>query len=120
MKQWFINIKTELGAIGSLPMLINWIAQKGVLNQVRFYAYIVFLFILKITLVHNKENLTKKIAKCTKQVKTLDWAYKDIKSKYMFLTKESEMAKNAASIGLVLNNDVAKKIEVVIPNNTNN
>jgi hypothetical protein len=117
MMQWIQNIKAELPEIKSVPQLINYIGQRGIVNNIKFIGYIVVLVLLYITLVHRNENQLRKLTKTSKQLKELGWEYKDVKSHFMFLTKESELAKSAQQQGLMLNVEVPKKI---IINNISN
>ena len=93
MMQWIQNIKAELPEIKSVPQLINYIGQRGIVNNIKFIGYIVVLVLLYITLVHRNENQLRNLTKTSKQLKELGWEYKDVKSHFMFLTKESELAK---------------------------
>ncbi len=110
--QWYSNIVQTWKEVSSVPKFFNLVAERGIVKNIRFYIYCIVLILLCITLVHRNENTQRKIVKTSKQLKALSWEYKDVKSKLMFLTKESELVKNAAPLGLTLSNDVPKKIQV--------
>jgi hypothetical protein len=110
--KWIEYFKTQLPDIKSWPQLINYIGQRGIVNNLKFIGYCVVLVLLYITIVHRKENQLRNITKASKQLKEMGWEYKSVKSKLMFLTKESELAKSAEKQGLMMNVEVPKRIVV--------
>jgi cell division protein FtsL len=112
MKQWIHDIQSQWAEINSWPQLLHYIGQKGIVNNIKFFAYCVVLILLYIAVVHSNENMLRNISKTSKLLKETSWQYKDEKSKLMFLTKESELAKKANQLGLQLNVEVPSKIIV--------
>jgi Bacteriodetes cell division protein (FtsL-like) len=115
---WIQDFKQQLPQIKSAPQLLNYIGQKAILNNLRFIGYCMVLVLLYITIVHRKENQLRNLSKLSKQLKETGWQYKDVKSKLMFQTKESELAKSALEQGLMINIEVPKRIVVFDTNKT--
>jgi hypothetical protein len=110
--KWIQDLKAQMPEINSWPKLINYIGQQGIVNNIKFIGYCVVLVLLYITVVHRNENQLRNITKASKKLKELGWEYKAVKSKLMFLTKESELAKSAMQQGLLMNVEVPKRIVV--------
>ncbi len=112
MKQWLNNFKLQYGHIRTVSQAFNEIGDKAIVKNLPFALYCAFLTILYITTIHQNENRARKINAAAKQLKELGWQYKDEKSKLMFLTKESELAKKANDLGLEINTIPPKKLSV--------
>jgi Bacteriodetes cell division protein (FtsL-like) len=108
--KWIQDFKAQLPEINSWTQLINYIGTRGIVHNIKFIGYCVVLVLLYITIVHRNENQLRNITKASKKLKELGWEYKAVKSKYMFLTKESELAKSAIQQGLLVNVEVPKRI----------
>jgi hypothetical protein len=110
--QWIDNIKQEYAGVKSWHQLLTLIGKKGIVNNIQFIGYCVILVLLYITTVLRNENIARSINKTSKKLKETSWQYKDEKSKLMYLTKESELAKKANVQGLLLNVEVPSKITI--------
>lgn len=103
MKQWLQNLLAPLKAYRSLTDAFNAIGNKTVVNNLPFLIYCVALGLIFIAIQHKYESRSRKIEELTVKVKELNWAFKDQKTKLMFLTKQSEIAEKASELGLEQN-----------------
>jgi hypothetical protein len=70
---------------------------------VRNIPYFLFLSLLAVVYIYNghySDNTVKDINKTSKELKELQYEYKSMKSEVMFRSKQSELAKAVAPLGL--------------------
>jgi Bacteriodetes cell division protein (FtsL-like) len=70
---------------------------------VRNIPYFLFLSVLAVLYIYNghySDNTVKDINKTSKELKELQYEYKSMKSEVMFRSKQSELAKAVAPLGL--------------------
>ncbi len=70
---------------------------------VRNIPYFLFLSVLAVIYIYNghySDNTIKDINKTSKELKELQYEYKSMKSEVMFRSKQSELAKAVAPLGL--------------------
>jgi hypothetical protein len=80
---------------------------------VTFLPYIFFLFLLAIIYIGNSyfaEKTVREVEKATQEIKELRSEFISGKSELMFLSKQSEVARNVASLGLKESLTSPKKI----------
>jgi hypothetical protein len=94
------------------------LGMKGLVKNIPLIVVVMLFFILNIFIVHYTENTIRDLNRKSTQLKQLRWHYIDQKSKLMFMTKESELAKHAAQQGLDVLSSPPSKIEVN-PQNAN-
>ena len=66
--------------------------------------YFLFLSVLAVLYIYNghySDNTVKDINRTSKEVKELQYEYKSLKSEVMFRSKQSELAKAVAPLGLI-------------------
>lgn len=85
---------------------------EGIVRNMGILLIVVVFFILNIFISHYAENSIREINKKSVELKQLRWKYIDEKSKLMFMTKESELAKKSAGIGLSVLTSPPSKIEI--------
>ena len=76
--------------------------------HIKFIPQILFVMILVVIYIANRHSAEKKIRtinKLEEQVEDLRADYTTLKASYMFVSKQSEVAKKAKKIGLSENND---------------
>jgi hypothetical protein len=95
------------------------LGMQGLVNNIPLILVVMGFFILNIFIVHYTENTIRDLNKKSAQLKQLRWHYIDEKSKLMYMTKESELAKRAVNQGLDVLTSPPSKIEVN-PQNLNN
>lgn len=81
-------------------LLLNKFGKKGIVSNIPFIMYLALLALIHIAIVHQTQNTIKDINNAAKEIKELRWKYIDEKTQIMYLTKESELETNAASLGL--------------------
>jgi hypothetical protein len=91
---------TLLQRIPDWKHMLNTVGNKGIVGNIPFILYCSFLGLVYITINHFAENTIRDINKTAKQMKELRWKYVDEKTQIMFLTKESQLEKGAAMMGL--------------------
>ncbi len=80
--------------------MFHAVGYKGIVKNLPFILYCTGLGLVYITMNHLAENTIRRINETAKELKEYRWRYVDEKSQLMFLTKESELAKGAALLGL--------------------
>src|SRR5688572_26747028 len=91
----------------------RWLNYQSVVKQVPFFLFLAVLAVIYIYNGHNADKTIRNINRTAKEVKELQWEYKTVKSEVMFRSKQSELAKAVAPLGLkeldqspvVLNNE---------------
>ena len=97
---------------------INWqnrieeLGMQGLVQNIPLILVVMAFFILNIFIVHYTENTIRDLNKKSVELKQLRWHYIDQKSKLMYMTKESELAKRAVHQGLDVLMSPPSKIEV--------
>lgn len=95
------------------------LGMQGLVNNIPLILVVMGFFILNIFIVHYTENTIRDLNKKSVQLKQLRWNYIDQKSKLMYMTKESELAKHAVHQGLDVLTSPPSKIELNAENKTN-
>ncbi|MEJ7827051.1 MAG: FtsL-like putative cell division protein, partial [Segetibacter sp.] len=75
---------------------------KWIVKNTAFFLFLAVLAVLYIANGHMADNQIRKISETGRQLKDLQYEYKTIKSEVMFKSRESEMVKAAAPLGLVI------------------
>jgi len=75
---------------------------KWIVKNTAFFLFLAVLAVLYIANGHMADNQIRKISETSRQLKDLQYEYKTIKSEVMFKSRESEMVKAAAPLGLVI------------------
>jgi hypothetical protein len=88
--------KTPLKAIG------GWFNYRWILKNINFFMFLSVLAVLYIANGHMADNRIRRINDTGKKLKDLQYEYKTLKSEIMFKSRESEMVKAAAPLGLML------------------
>jgi hypothetical protein len=100
MKQWLQQQLATIRSFRSWTDAFNAIGNKTVIHNLPFLMYCVVLGLSFVYIEHNYENRSRQIDKLTTKVRELNWAFKDEKTKLMFLTKQNEIANKAMDLGL--------------------
>ncbi len=75
---------------------------KWIVNNTGFFLFLAVLAVLYIANGHMADNRIRKISETSRQLKDLQYEYKTLKSEVMFKSRESEMVKAAAPLGLAM------------------
>lgn len=76
------------------------INQVWLVKNIPFFLYLSALAVIYIYNGHHAEKAIKDINKTSKELKDLQYEYKMVKSEWMFMTKQSEVIKTVAPIGI--------------------
>ncbi len=82
-----------------------WINYKRVVDNIPFFLYCAFLCVLYIANGHYGEKMVRRINALGKENKELTYEYKTLNGALMFKSKQSELAKAVAPLGLKLPNE---------------
>jgi cell division protein FtsL len=77
--------------------LLNY---QSVVKQIPFFLFLTLLAVVYIYNGHQADKTVRNISRITREVRELQHEYKTVKSEVMFRSKQSELAKAAAPLGL--------------------
>jgi hypothetical protein len=78
----------------------NMLNYQSVVKQMPFFLFLTALAVLYIYNGHYADRLNRGITKTSKELKELEYEYKTIKGEVLFQSKQSEMVKAVAPLGL--------------------
>jgi hypothetical protein len=78
----------------------RWLSYQWIVRNIPFFLFLSFLAVLYIYNGHYSDNTIKDINKISKELKEMQYEYKAIKGEVMFRSKQSELAKAVAPLGL--------------------
>lgn len=78
----------------------KWINYRWIVRNVPFFLFLSGLAVIYIYNGHYADKTIRNINKASKQLKELEYEYKTLKSDVLFQSKQSELAKAVAPIGL--------------------
>jgi hypothetical protein len=78
----------------------NMLNYQSVVKQMPFFLFLTALAVLYIYNGHYADRLNRDITKTSKELKELEYEYKTIKGEVLFQSKQSEMVKAVAPLGL--------------------
>jgi cell division protein FtsL len=84
-------------AMAGWKRLLNY---QSIVKQVPFFLFLALLAVVYIYNGHYADKTIRNINQTAKEVKELQYEYKNIKSEVMFRSKQSEMAKAVEPLGL--------------------
>ena len=82
------------------PRWKRWFNYQWIVKNVPFFLFLAVLAILYIYNGHYSDNTIKNINRTSKELKELQYEYKTLKSEVMLRSKQSELAKAVAPLGL--------------------
>jgi hypothetical protein len=77
--------------------LLNY---QSVVKQIPFFLFLAFLAVVYIYNGHRADKLARDITKTTRELKELQYEYKTVKGEVLFRSKQSELVKAVAPLGL--------------------
>lgn len=86
---------------------------RWIVKNIPFFLFMAGLAVLYIANGHMADNRIRKINDTARKLKDLQYEYKTIKSEMMFRSRESEMVKAAAPLGLNMDSTAPYKIQMV-------
>src|ERR1041385_5268572 len=78
----------------------RWLNYQSLVKQVTFFLFLAALAVIYIYNGHYADKTIRNISKTAKEVKELQWEYKQVKSEVMFQSKQSELVKAVEPLGL--------------------
>jgi len=78
----------------------RWLNYQSVVKQVPFFSFLALLAVIYIYNGHYADKTIRSINRTGKEVKELQYEYKDVKSKVMGQSRQSELAKAVEPLGL--------------------
>jgi Bacteriodetes cell division protein (FtsL-like) len=78
----------------------RWLNYQSLVQQVPFFLFLAVLAVVYIYNGHYADKTIRSINRTAKEVKELQWEYKTVKSEVMFQSKQSELVKAVAPLGL--------------------
>ncbi len=78
----------------------RWLNYQSIVQQIPFFFFLAFLAVIYIYNGHHADKLNREITKTTKELKELQYEYKTVKGDVLFRSKQSELVKAVAPLGL--------------------
>ena len=78
----------------------RWLNYQSLVKQVPFFLFLAALAVIYIYNGHYADKTIRNINRTAKEVKELQWEYKQVKSEVMFQSKQSELVKAVEPLGL--------------------
>jgi hypothetical protein len=80
--------------------LKRWLNYQSIVKQIPFFLFLALLAVLYIYNGHYADRLIRNINQTSKEVKELQYEYKNVKGEVMFRSKQSELVKAVEPLGL--------------------
>ncbi len=90
----------EAGKVGSIKSFGGLLKSGWIAKNIPFFLFLTFLAVLYIANGHYGDKTIRKINKVSRDLKELQYEYKTLKADVMFRSKESELVKAVAPLGL--------------------
>jgi len=97
---------------GKLPFGLGYINYTWIVKHFAFLMFLALLAVIYIANGHWADNTIRDINVTAKQVKDMEYEYKNLKSIEMFRTRESEVTPAAAALGLKPPAEQPVKLEI--------
>lgn len=94
------EVQEEKKTIAALSGWKRWLNYQSVVKQIPFFLFLTLLAVLYIYNGHQADKTLRQITRTSREVKELQYEYKTLKSEVMFRSKQSELAKAVAPLGL--------------------
>ena len=78
----------------------RWLNYPSLVKQLPFFLFLTLLAVIYIYNGHHADKTIRKISQTAREVKELQYEYKNVKAEVMFLSKRSELVKAAEKLGL--------------------
>jgi hypothetical protein len=106
--------ENNIGKRGSKARAVGrLLSYRWILRNIRFFLFLAILAVVYIANGHMSDNRIRKINDTGRRLKDLQYEYKTLKSEMMFKSRESELVKAAAPLGLVMDTTAPYKIKLI-------
>lgn len=78
----------------------KWLNYQSVVRQLPFFLFLSLLAVVYIYNGHKADKLARDITRTTRELKELQYEYKTVKGEVLFRSKQSELVKAVAPLGL--------------------
>jgi hypothetical protein len=78
----------------------HWLSYASVVRQMPFFLFLTGLAVIYIYNGHRADKLNRDIVRTSKELKELEYEYKTVKGEVLFRSKQSELVKAVAPLGL--------------------
>src|SRR5688572_12394485 len=78
----------------------RWLNYQSIVKQVPFFLFLTILAVLYIYNGHYADKTIRNINQTAREVRELQFEYKDVKSEVMFRSKQTELVKAVEELGL--------------------
>lgn len=78
----------------------QWLNYQSIVAQIPFFLFLALLAVLYIYNGHRADKLARDITKSAKELKELQYEYKTVRGEVLFRSKQSELTKAVAPLGL--------------------
>src|SRR3954465_14870651 len=89
------------------------LSYRWILRNIRFFLFMAVLAVVYIANGHMSDNRIRKINETGRILKDLQYEYKTLKGEMMFKSRESEMVKAAAPLGLIMDTTSPARINLI-------
>ncbi len=104
------NIEKKNSISSALGEVFNY---RWIVKNIPFFLFLAVLAVLYIANGHMADNRIRKINDTGRRLKDLQYEYKTLKSEMMFRSRESEMVKAAAPLGLMIDSTSPYRINML-------
>ena len=78
----------------------RWLNYQSIVRQLPFFLFLSLLAVIYIYNGHKADKLARDITRTTRELKELQYEYKTVKGEVLFRSKQSELVKAVAPLGL--------------------
>ena len=98
-----------------MPSIKKVLNYKWITQNIGFFLFIAFLAVLYIANGHMADKTVRDISKTNQQLKELQFEYKTLKSELMYKSREAELVKSVAPLGLKVQEIPPVRIKPLTP-----
>ncbi|WP_447640418.1 MULTISPECIES: FtsL-like putative cell division protein [Chitinophagaceae] len=96
-----------------LDQLKRFISYQWIIDNIGFFLFLAVLAVVYIANGHRADKMLRDINSASSQIKDLQFEYKTLKSELMFQSRESEIMKAVAPMGLKMSSEPPMKIRLL-------
>lgn len=89
------------------------ISYQWIVDNIGFFLFLAVLAVIYIANGHRADKMLRDINSASSQIKELQFEYKTLKSELMFQSRESEIIKSVAPMGLKMSSEPPMKIRLL-------
>ncbi|QES90869.1 FtsL-like putative cell division protein [Rhizosphaericola mali] len=113
MEEQITQEKKSAKPLSTFKKAVNY---QWVMNNLGFFLFLAFLAVIYIANGHVADKIIRETNTAGSEIKELQFEYKTLKSELMFQTKEAEIIKAVAPLGLKLSSTPPMRIKLIEKN----